>query len=36
MKKIKTYATGLFLILAGLLSSCIENNVPYPTSLRSK
>ena len=30
MKKIKTYATGLFLILAGLLSSCIENNVPYP------
>ena len=30
MKKIKTYVTGLFLILAGLLSSCIENNVPYP------
>ena len=30
MKKIKIYATGLFLILAGLLSSCIENNVPYP------
>ena len=28
MKKIKIYATGLFLILAGLLSSCIENNVP--------
>lgn len=31
MKKVRTYTTGLLLILAGLLSSCLENNVPYPT-----
>lgn len=31
MKKIETYITGLFMLLAALLTSCIENNVPYPT-----
>ena len=31
MKKIETYTTGLFMLLAALLTSCIENNVPYPT-----
>lgn len=31
MKNIKTYITGLLLALAGLLTSCLENDMPYPT-----
>lgn len=31
MKKVNTYITGLLLALAGLLTSCLENDVPYPT-----